>query len=97
MNLKTLIPYTEKSIVSHQLARTEKVEITLFACDKGEKIHPHQIPTSAWLRVEEGLLDVLIGENTHSLTEGDFIELPPNIPHALSALDKTRFLLIREL
>lgn len=97
MNLKTMIPYTQNSIVSRQLARTDKVEITLFACDQGEKIHPHQIPTFAWLRVEEGHLEVIIGEKTHSLREGDLIELPPNVPHALSALEKTKFLLIREL
>jgi len=97
MKLSDTISYANQAIVSQQIARTEKVEITLFACDEGQRIHAHQIPTSAWVRIEEGTLEVMVGETWYTLQAGDFLAFPANTMHALYAKQRGKFLLIREL
>jgi len=87
------IDYQTNSIVSKQIIKKSNGNVTLFAFDKDESLSEHTSPYEALVQILEGKMVVTIGGQQHSLVEGDFILLPPNISHALNAKEKTKLLL----
>jgi quercetin dioxygenase-like cupin family protein len=85
----SLIAYQEGSVVSRMLVYKDAGTITLFAFDEGEGLSEHTAPYDAILLVLEGEAEVTIAGETSSLTGGQLIIMPANIPHAVAA--KTRF------
>ena len=88
------VTYADGSIVSKILLRNEKGNITLFAFDKGEMLSEHTAPYDAILQVLDGKTEVTIDGKKNTLTVGESIIMPANIPHAVTALDKFKMLLI---
>lgn len=93
LDLKALVEYQEGSIVSRALMQKESGSLTLFALSKGESINEHISPYRAFLLVVEGECGAKIGDEMHSLKEGQCIFMPENVPHALYAEGDTKFLL----
>ncbi len=83
----------EKSIVSRQIIKKPNGNITLFAFDKDESLTEHTSPYEALVQIVKGKMTITIGGNPFQVEEGEFILLPPNIPHGLVALEKTIMLL----
>ncbi len=83
----------EKSIVSRQIIKKPNGNITLFAFDKDESLTEHTSPYEALVQIVKGKMTITIGRNPFQVEEGEFILLPPNIPHGLVALEKTIMLL----
>ncbi len=92
--LKSMIDYSEDSIVSKVLHKTPNNNLTLFALDAGQEISEHTTPFDAYVYVPEGELEITIAGNVHKLREGDFIKMPENIPHALNTESGAKMLLI---
>lgn len=93
LKLKDQIEVSEKSVSSLVLAQKNGVGLTLFAFDKGESIGTHSAPGDAMVMVLEGKVEIMIGENLFTLTEGETIVMPANIPHSLKALEVFKMLL----
>ena len=66
-----------------------------FAFRAGQGLPEHAVPAEAFLIVTEGAARVTIGDATHTLAAGDGVVLPADVPHALTATDDTRILLVR--
>ncbi|MEV7727241.1 cupin domain-containing protein [Streptomyces sp. NPDC101733] len=49
----------------------------------GAPVHFHTKATE-FFHVTDGALDVLVGEEIHTLTKGDFISVPPGVKHAFA-------------
>ena len=93
--LKEDVKYAEGQVVSKTLVQTQNVGITLFSFDKGEEISSHSAPGDALVYVSEGEVTITIGDNKPVIvTEGNFIVMPANIPHALEATEKFKMMLI---
>jgi quercetin dioxygenase-like cupin family protein len=88
------IAYAEGSIVSKILLRNEKGNVTLFAFDQGEILSEHTAPFDAILQVLDGKTEVTIDGSKHVLVTGESIIMPANIPHAVTALERFKMLLI---
>jgi len=88
------VAYAEGSIVSKILLRNEKGNVTLFAFDKGEVLSEHTAPYDAIVQVLDGKSEVIIDGKPHELVAGESIIMPANIPHALTAIEKFKMLLI---
>jgi quercetin dioxygenase-like cupin family protein len=88
------VAYAEGSIVSKILLRNEKGNVTLFAFDKGEVLSEHTAPYDAIVQVLDGKSEVIIDGKPHELIAGESIIMPANIPHALTAVEKFKMLLI---
>lgn len=88
------VAYAEGSIVSKILLRNEKGNVTLFAFDKGEVLSEHTAPYDAIVQVLDGKSEVIIDGNPHELVAGESIIMPAHIPHALTAVEKFKMLLI---
>ena len=88
------VTYADYSIVSKILLRNDKGNVTLFAFDKGEELSEHTAPFDAIVQVLDGSVEIEIDHKPHILITGESIIMPANIPHAVTALEKFKMLLI---
>jgi len=94
LQLRTLITPTEKGIASRILTRTAGGTVTLFAFDAGQELSEHSTAFDALVLVLEGALSLTIGGTHTTAVPGTIVRMPPNVPHAVQALEPTRMLLI---
>jgi quercetin dioxygenase-like cupin family protein len=87
------IEYSAGSVVSKQVIKNKSGNVTLFAFDEGEGLSEHTAPFDALVQVLEGRLRIRIGTSDHTLSAGDAIIMEANIPHALQALSRIKFVL----
>ncbi|MFO7447827.1 MAG: cupin domain-containing protein [Ignavibacteriaceae bacterium] len=93
MILKDAIDYQEGSVVSKQIIKKPNGNITLFAFDKEESLTEHTSPYEAVVYMVDGEMEIKIGGNPYKVKAGEIIVLPPNVPHALVALQHSKMLL----
>ncbi len=91
--LKDSISYADGSIVSKIIDKNEAGNLTLFAFDKGQNLSEHTAPFNAVVQVVEGMAVITIDKKEYQVTEGEFIVMPANIPHAVDAAEKFKMLL----
>jgi quercetin dioxygenase-like cupin family protein len=88
------IDYQSGSIVSKTIVKKEKGNITLFAFDKNQGLSEHTAPFDAVINVIDGKAEVIIGGNSNIVETGQTILMPANIPHAVTAIEKFKMMLI---
>ena len=91
--LKDSVAFSENSIVSKVIAKSDKVNLTLFAFDKGQNLSRHSSPFNALIQILEGSARIEIGENSFELDEGQVIIMPADIPHAVESVTAFKMLL----
>jgi len=94
LNLKKLIEYQKGSVVSREIVKSTNGNVTLFAFDKGEGLTEHTSPYDATVYIVEGRAEIKISGKVHHLQEGEFIIMPKNKPHALSAEEAFKMMLV---
>ena len=94
VNLSTALQYQKGSVISRVLLKNAGGTITLFAFDEGEGLSEHKTPYDAFVTVVEGTTRIRIADLEHSLSAGDSLLLPANIPHAVDAVTKFKMLLV---
>ncbi len=94
LNLVNEIKYQEGTVVSKQLLKKAKGNITFFAFDKDEILSEHTSPFEAMVYIADGNMEIIIGGKPYEVSAGEFIKLPSDIPHALQAKVKSKMLLI---
>lgn len=92
--LAGLITPTEAGIASRVLARSAGGNITLFAFDADQELSEHTTPFDALVMVLEGAIDLSIGGTVVRAIPGTIVRMPANVPHAVSASETSRMLLI---
>lgn len=92
-NLKQLLQYQEKSVVSRMLVKNPAGSVTLFAFDSGEGLSEHTAPFDALVIGVEGRAEIRIGGVAHTVGEGETLLMPANVPHAISPLGQFKMLL----
>lgn len=93
VQMNNWVEYIPGGIVSKQVIKQEKGNITLFAFDKGEGLSEHTAPFDALVQVLDGKVTISIDGLEYQLTKGDSIIMPAGIPHALKAIDRFKMLL----
>lgn len=88
-----LVDYTENSIVSKTILDKPAGTITLFAFDAGQELSEHTAPYNAVVQVLDGTARLSIGGQIVSVSAGQVIIMPANVPHGVSAQEKFRMLL----
>lgn len=89
-----IIEYQSGGIVSRQIIKKPNGNLTLFGFDKGESLTEHTSPYEAVVNIIEGEMDITVGGDIYKVSTGEMIIMPPDIPHALLAKEKTKMLLI---
>jgi quercetin dioxygenase-like cupin family protein len=93
-NLLEQLKYQEDSIVSNILLKKETGNVNLFALDSGQGLSEHTSPFDALVYCLEGNIDIKVGKESYTVSAGELLKLPANIPHALNAEEKTKMILI---
>lgn len=92
--LVSLIDYSADAIVSKTILDKPAATVTLFAFDKGQKLSEHTTPYDAIVQVVDGKAIITIAGNENKVSAGALIIMPANVPHAVSAEEKFKMLLI---
>lgn len=87
------VDYAEGGVVSKQVIKTERGNVTLFAFDKGQGLSEHSAPFDALVQVVEGQCEITIGGKSYMLKANESIIMPANIPHALKAAESFKMIL----
>ena len=93
-NLKQMLQYQEKAVVSRMVLKNPAGNVTMFAFDGNEGLSEHTAPYDALVIAVEGRAEIPIGGVSHTLGEGDSLLLPGNIPHAVNPMGGFKMLLI---
>jgi quercetin dioxygenase-like cupin family protein len=93
-SLKESISVAEGGVVSKQFIKNKGGNITFFAFDKGQGLSEHTAPFDAVVQIIEGTAEVSIEGKKSEVNEGEIINMPANIPHALHAVKAFKMCLI---
>ncbi|PKP53137.1 MAG: cupin domain-containing protein [Bacteroidetes bacterium HGW-Bacteroidetes-1] len=88
-----MVTYSNGGVVSKQVMKNEKGNVTLFAFDKGEGLSEHTAPFDALIQVIDGEALIFIGGNPFNVLAGESIIMPANISHALKATKAFKMIL----
>ena len=88
-----LVEYATDSIVSKTILDKPIGTITLFAFDKGQRLSEHTAPYDAVVQVIDGRAKLTIGGKEVSVSAGEIIIMPGNVPHAVRADERFKMLL----
>ena len=92
--LASSIDYSDGSVVSKIITKNTAGNLTLFAFDKGQGLSEHSAPFNAIIQIIDGDAEITINKKPYNLSKGQFIIMPANIPHSVSAIEKFKMLLI---
>jgi quercetin dioxygenase-like cupin family protein len=95
VSLKNPPPDVADGIVSQALLAAPGLRVTLFRFAAGQELSEHTSPTRVLLQVLAGSGDFTLGPQTRRLAAGDLLHLPPNLPHAVRAVEDLTFLLVQ--
>lgn len=93
-----LVAYQAGAVVSREIVKKKSGSVTAFAFDKEQGLSEHTAPFDALVHVLDGTAEIAIGGEPHTVSQGEMILMPANIPHALKAVERFKMLLtmIRE-
>ncbi|MBU1136080.1 MAG: cupin domain-containing protein [Nanoarchaeota archaeon] len=91
--IKDLIEYPSEGILSKEIVKTEKLDVSLFCMAKGTEISEHTSTKQGFVYVLEGNgIFNLKGEEI-KMKPGIFIYMGKNSAHSLKAKENTSFML----
>jgi len=94
ISLKKAVEYSPNSIVSKTIVENDGGVITLFAFDAGQNLSEHTAPFDSVAIIIEGRADIFIDGKLNSLSEGEMIIMPADIPHAIKCSERFKMLLV---
>ena len=92
--LKESIDYSPGATVSKMVTKNKNGSTTLFSFDKGQNLSEHRAPFDALAIIIDGKCEISIAGKQHSLSEGQMIVMPADVPHALEAIEAFKMLLV---
>ncbi len=92
-DLDELVQVADGAIVSRELARTSGGTVTMFGFDAGQALSEHTAPFDALVQVLDGELTITVDGTPLSVTVGQVVLMPADVPHALRAEGRSRMLL----
>lgn len=91
--LTDLLDYQKNAVVSREIIRKETGTVTLFAFDTGQGLSEHSAPFDAVVQILDGKMEITISGKSYPVKTNEFIIMPANDPHALTALSPVKMLL----
>jgi len=93
LTLSDLVAYQEGSVVSKTLIDKKIGTLTMFSFGAGQGLSEHTAPFDAVVQVVDGEAEVTINGEPQTVTAGQLIIMPANIPHELKAVKPFKMLL----
>ena len=85
--------FAPNGIVSRTVLRTPTARVVLFGFAEGQELTEHTSTRHALVQVLSGECEFSLGGKPHQLQAGDFLQMPPNLPHAVRATKQFSMLL----
>lgn len=86
-------PIEEGATVSQPVLNLEEGRVIVFAMDAGQEMREHRAPFVATVHVLDGRLRFGMGETEREMGPNDWLVMPAETHHHLTALEPTRFVL----
>lgn len=93
LTLSELVSYQEGSVVSKTLIDKKIGTLTMFSFGAGQGLSEHTAPFDAVVQVVDGEAEVVINGEPQTVSAGQLIIMPANIPHELKAVKPFKMLL----
>jgi len=93
LDLMDLVEYAPGSIVSRTIAENKAGTLTLFAFDAGQGLSEHSAPFDAVVQILDGEAELTIAGKTVHAVAGQFVIMPADVPHAVTARQRFKMLL----
>lgn len=94
VDLLSTCPVVEGATVSKALLNLPESKVVLFAMDAGQELSEHRAPFMGTVQVLDGRLRFGIEGQEREMVANDWLVMPANAAHRLTALEPTRFLLV---
>lgn len=89
------IEYVQDTIVTEILLSDKDNSVTLLALDGGTELNTHISETDACVYILEGDIEFTFGMEKFNLSTGGMLTFEKNIPHSLTAVKRSKMLLIK--
>ncbi len=93
-NIAELIEYSKGGILSKDIIRTDKINVSLFCMSEGTEISDHRTTKEGFVYVVEGDGIFNLEGKEIRMSPGVFIPLKENALHSLKSIKNTAFLLV---
>lgn len=94
LTLSDLVAYNEGAVVSKTLIDKKVGTVTIFSFGAGQGLSEHTVPYDAFVQIVDGEAEVTINGEPHTVSAGQMIIMPANIPHELKAVKPFKMLLV---
>ena len=85
--------FAPNGIVSRTLLRTPTARVVLFGFSEGQELTEHTSTQHALVEILSGECEFSLGGKPHNLKAGDYLNMPPNLAHAVKATKQFSMLL----
>ncbi|OHE85858.1 MAG: hypothetical protein A3G75_09675 [Verrucomicrobia bacterium RIFCSPLOWO2_12_FULL_64_8] len=94
IHLPEAAQFSEAGIVSRTLLDEDGVRMTLFTFTAGQQLTEHATPARALVQILSGACEFSLAGKPTALRAGDFLHMPPGLPHAVLATEAFSMLLV---
>ena len=89
-----LVQVAPDAVVSRTLVKAGGGTVTAFAFDADQGLSEHSAPFDALVQLIDGAMTITIAGDPIRLSGGEMVLMPANVPHALTAHEPTRMMLV---
>ena len=93
LSLESETRFAPNGIVSRTILRTPNSRVVLFGFSEGQELTEHTSTQHAVIQILSGECEFSLGGKPHNLKAGDFLYMPPSLPHAVRATKQFSMLL----
>jgi len=93
LNLAQETQFAPNGIVSRTLLKSPNARVVLFGFAQGQELTEHTSPHRALVQILSGECEFALGSQWHKLKAGDWLHMPPHLPHAVRATQAFSMLL----
>ena len=84
---------TADTVISRNLHKDSKMDVTLFGFAAGQELTEHRSPYAAIIQIIQGEAHITLDKEEVKAEAGSWIFMPPNLPHSLRTTSKMVMLL----
>lgn len=84
---------TPDSTISRTVHQDEHTKVVLFGFATGQELSEHTAAVPAHLYFIDGEAEVLLGDETVTVSAGAWVQMPTRLPHAIKANTEVKMLL----
>lgn len=93
-DLAGLADYQTGAVVSREVVKRGTGTVSVFAFDTGQGLSEHTAPFDALVYILDGKAEITIEGSAHDVCAGEMLIMPANKPHALSAKERFKMMLV---